>query len=127
MNDAAHWQAVYQARAADAVSWYQASASRSLALIQRLVPSLDFPIVDVGGGASVLVDELLAAGYHELTVLDISGAALSRARQRLGELAGAVHWMEADATTADLPEGRFALWHDRAAFHFLTEPGDRAA
>ena len=127
MDDGSHWEGVYGTRPADAVSWFQPVAERSLALIRRVAPDPDAPIIDVGGGASVLVDDLLRLGYHDLTVLDIAGSALAVARERLGEAAGAVRWLEADVRTAALPAAHYALWHDRAVFHFLTEAGDRAA
>ncbi|MDZ7809552.1 MAG: class I SAM-dependent methyltransferase [Arhodomonas sp.] len=84
-------------------------------------------MIDVGGGASRLVDCLLEAGYEAVTVLDIAAGALEAARQRLGTAADAVQWLEADVTTATLPEKAWALWHDRAVFHFLTDAADRAA
>ena len=85
------------------------------------------PVIDVGGGASVLVDGLLEAGFTDVTVLDLSGAALSASRTRLGERARLVKWIEADVTQADLPPRPFDLWHDRAVFHFLVDPADRRA
>jgi SAM-dependent methyltransferase len=127
MPDKAHWDKVYGSRAIDAVSWYQEHAERSLDLIGKLGIGKDEPIIDVGGGASVLVDDLLADGYTELTVLDLSGAALTAARARLGARAVSVQWIEGDVTHAELPCGRYALWHDRAVFHFLTTPEQRDA
>ena len=108
------------------MSWYQPHADSSLALIRQTGIAADAAIIDVGGGASTLVDDLLAAHYSDLTVLDISAAALDVARHRLGGAASAVHWLEADITQVDFPEHRFALWHDRAVFHFLTDAADRA-
>jgi len=87
---------------------------------------LDAPIIDVGGGASTLVDGLIEAGYREVTVLDIAGASLAIARNRLGKRAVDVAWAEANILTATLPWSRYAVWHDRAVFHFLTDPSDRA-
>ena len=81
----------------------------------------------MGGGASTLVDDLAAEGYTDLTVLDLSSAALAVAKQRLGKYADAVHWMEGDITSVELPAQRFDIWHDRAVFHFLTDPADRRA
>jgi SAM-dependent methyltransferase len=127
MPDKDHWEKIYGSRAVDAVSWYQQHASRSVALIHKLGIAKHEPIIDVGGGASVLVDDLLADGYADLTVLDLSAAALAAARTRIGERAAAVNWMEGDVTRADLPPGRYALWHDRAVFHFLTMPEEREA
>ena len=126
MTEKAHWEAVYETKAVDSVSWYQPHASMSLALVRRIAPSLDSAIIDVGGGASVLVDELIAAGYRDLTVLDIAGHALSATKARLGAAAATVDWIEGDVRSAPLPEARYAVWHDRAVFHFLTDASDRA-
>ncbi|MGH7593927.1 MAG: class I SAM-dependent methyltransferase [Gemmatimonadales bacterium] len=120
-----HWDAVYNRGAANALSWYQPKARRSLDLIRRAAPTFDRPIIDVGGGASTLVDGLLADGYTDVTVLDVSAAALTIARQRLGRISERVHWLNADVLEPTLPAGRFAVWHDRAVFHFLTQPDDR--
>ncbi|MHB8447702.1 MAG: class I SAM-dependent methyltransferase [Rudaea sp.] len=121
-----HWNRVYTIRAADAVSWYQAQPQISLELIAAANLPPDAPIIDVGGGASVLVDCLLAQGRSALSVLDISTAALSRARARLGTNAAKVRWIEADVREFT-PAQRYDLWHDRAVFHFLTDSADRAA
>lgn len=121
-----HWNRVYTTKAVDAVSWYQTQPRISLELIAAAKLSLDAAIIDVGGGASVLVDCLLAQGYNELSVLDISAAALKSARARLGADAAKVHWIEADVREFAPPQ-RYDLWHDRAVFHFLTDPADRAA
>lgn len=122
-----HWERVYSTKAADAVSWFQPYAAISLRLIQELGVPAAAPIIDVGGGASTLVDGLLASGYGDVTVLDLSATALAAARQRLGEQAAKVHWREEDVLKAALPEQGFTLWHDRAVFHFLTSPEDREA
>lgn len=119
-----HWEQVYRTKATNDVSWYQARPEVSLKLIEACGVGKDQAIVDVGGGASVLVDFLLGAGFTRLAVLDISGAALEHARQRLGARAGQVEWVEADVTRFD-PARRFDLWHDRAVFHFLTDKADR--
>ena len=111
------WEHVYRTKAADAVSWFQAHALTSARLIRSLVSDLDAPIFDVG--ASTLVDDLRDAGHRDLTVLDISRAALEKAQARLGERAARVRWAEADLLQADLPRHGTALWHDRAVFHFL--------
>lgn len=124
MNGKAHWEAIYSAKAPDEVSWFQASPELSLALIAATGVGKSARIIDIGGGASVLVDRLLDGGFTQVTVLDISAAALARAKQRLGDRAGGVTWMEANVTTAELP-GPFHLWHDRAVFHFLTAAEDR--
>lgn len=121
-----HWNRVYTTRSVDAVSWYQARPKISLELIAAADLSVDAPIIDVGGGASVLVDCLLAQGRTPLSVLDISAAALANARKRLGANATEVQWIEADVREFEPPQ-RYDLWHDRAVFHFLTDPTDRAA
>jgi len=127
MDDKSHWETVYGTKPADAVSWFQPTAQRSLRLIRRVAPDLDAPIIDVGGGASVLVDELLQAGYRDLTVLDLARNALEVAQGRLASSATRVRWLEADVRTATLPFAHYAVWHDRAVFHFLTSAVDRAA
>ena len=121
-----HWERVYGTKQPTEVSWYQPHATRSLALIQRVAPDRSAPIIDVGGGASTLVDDLLAAGYRDVTVLDLSGSALATARTRLGPDAERVRWLEADLLGYEFPEGGYAVWHDRAVFHFLTDPAARA-
>ena len=121
-----HWNTVYTTKAADAVSWFQPHATRSLALIAAESPAADHSVIDVGGGASTLVDDLLARGHHDVTVLDISGAALDTARARLGDKAGGVCWLVADIT-AWSPARSWDIWHDRAVFHFLTEPAQQDA
>ncbi len=125
MDRKAHWQRVYETKQATEVSWFQAHADVSRELIESAAPDRASAIIDVGGGASVLVDDLLSAGYSRLTVLDISRAALDQARARLGPRADGVTWPEADALTADLSPAAFDVWHDRAVFHFLTDAGDR--
>jgi ubiquinone/menaquinone biosynthesis C-methylase UbiE len=122
-----HWEQIYSTRASDAVSWFQRRADCSLRLIRATGAGPEAAIIDVGGGASVLVDDLLAEGYRHLTVLDLSGAALAVARRRLGPAADRVTWIEADVTQAELPAHGYDVWHDRAVFHFLTDPADRAA
>ena len=120
-----HWENVYSSKATDAVSWFQPHAERSLRLIRETgVPHLA-SIIDIGGGASMLVDDLLAAGYSNITVLDLSAAALAASRKRLGAQANGVEWRVADITRCELPQQAYDVWHDRAVFHFLTDPGDR--
>jgi SAM-dependent methyltransferase len=119
-----HWDEVYEKKTADEVSWYEPHPEKSLQLIRATgIPAAD-PIIDVGGGASRLVDELLAAGYGDLTVLDISASVLEKLRARLGSAASAVTLLHQDVT-AFQPARRYALWHDRAVFHFLTRREDR--
>lgn len=126
MSDQQHWQQVYQTKAAENVSWYQPDPALSLALIANCQLSAQSAIIDVGGGASLLVDALLAHGYTNLTVLDLSAAALAVCQARLGAAANKVQWLVADVTTTALPQ-QYNLWHDRAVFHFLTVPAQRAA
>ena len=121
-----HWNEVYRTKGAQNVSWFQTEPSLSLELIGAAQVPRDDGILDVGGGASVLVDRLLNAGYARLGVLDISAEALALARQRLGARAADVEWFEADVTKFEPPH-RFACWHDRAVFHFLTNADDRRA
>lgn len=122
-----HWETVYETKAPAEVSWFQEHAELSLKLIQDAHIPKTAEIIDVGGGASVLVDDLLAHGYENVTVLDISGAALATARARLGDKGGKVHWLESDILSAELPLHGYDVWHDRAVFHFLTAPEDRQA
>lgn len=125
MSKKQHWETVYTTKSTDAVSWFQAQASTSLRWIEETGIDKTDAIIDVGGGASTLVDGLLAAGFQNLTVLDWSGAALAASRARVGD--AQVQWLEADITQADLPAQHYAVWHDRAVFHFLVTPEDRAA
>jgi ubiquinone/menaquinone biosynthesis C-methylase UbiE len=127
MDRRQHWEQVYTTKATDSVSWFQEHADQSLRLIQNTGLAKDAAIIDVGGGASTLVDDLVAEGYTDLTVLDLSSTALAVAKRRLGKLAEKVHWLEGDVTRAELPIHRFDIWHDRAVFHFLTESADRHA
>jgi SAM-dependent methyltransferase len=121
-----HWEAVYAAKGDGELSWHQGVPEVSLALIAASGVGERAAILDVGGGQGVLAAHLLARGYRDVSVLDLSGAALSRARARLGERAAEVTWIEADVTHFR-PERRYDLWHDRATFHFLTDMGARAA
>lgn len=121
----AHWEQIYRERAVDSVSWYQQSPTPSLELFDSLGVQPDQPVVDVGSGASVLVDALLDRGFSDVSVLDISASALERSRRRLGPRADLVRWYRADVLDWR-PERRYALWHDRAVFHFLTQPTERS-
>jgi ubiquinone/menaquinone biosynthesis C-methylase UbiE len=127
MDRKQHWEQVYSTKASDSVSWFQEHAELSLRLIHNTGLGKDAAIIDVGGGASRLVDDLVDEGYTDLTVLDLSSTAITVARQRLGKRADAVHWIEGDITSAEFPLHRFDIWHDRAVFHFLTDPSDRHA
>ena len=126
MDRKAHWDGVYTTKPSDTVSWYQAEPTRSLALLREVAAGPSSTILDVGGGDSRFVDAVLAEGLRQVTVLDLSGAALARARARLGMRAADVTWLEADVTRVELPTRAFDVWHDRAVFHFLTTPEDRA-
>lgn len=121
-----HWERLYRTKDPTQVSWYQPEARLSFDLIRRVVPDFDAPIIDVGGGASTLVDGLLDAGYRDLTVLDLAPSALTIARQRLGDRADRVVWIAGNILDVSLPVSAYALWHDRAVFHFLTNERDRA-
>jgi SAM-dependent methyltransferase len=120
-----HWDRVYSSRRPTEVSWYEPSPLASLSLISESQAPTGASIIDVGGGASTLVDQLLDAGYTRLTVLDIAGRALEQARERLGARSSLVTWLEGDVLTCDLPPHSFDIWHDRAVFHFLTDAEDQ--
>lgn len=119
-----HWDDVYRTRHTDALSWFQAEPTVSLELIGSTGVGPDATIIDIGGGASTLVDHLVTEGYHDVTVLDVSGAALEVARNRLGRRADDLGWIATDVL-AWRPERRYGLWHDRAVFHFLTRDSQR--
>lgn len=120
MTDAvAHWDGVYDARADDEMSWFQASPERSLALIREAAPDRSAGIVDIGAGTSTLIDTLLADGYRDLTALDISAAAMARLRAQLGHTGEGIETIAADIS-AWRPKRQWDVWHDRAVFHFLT-------
>ncbi len=126
MNRQQHWNHVYTHKAADSVSWYQPRAERSLALLIRaLVPDTSRSVIDVGAGASVLADDLLAAGYRDLTLLDLSEHALAAVRERLGESGGSIRWIVGDVTDSQPLPQTYNVWHDRAVFHFLVDPRAR--
>jgi ubiquinone/menaquinone biosynthesis C-methylase UbiE len=125
MDYKAHWSHIYQTKAANQVSWYQTRPTTSLQLIQQTGVAPDDAIIDVGAGASTLVDNLLAGGYRKISLLDVSAEALQITRERLGEQAALVEWMEGDVTTLPLPRQHYALWHDRAVFHFLSDAAAR--
>ena len=120
-----HWEGVYQRKSPDEVSWYRPHLERSMGFIESAGVPLDGGIIDVGGGASTLVDDLLARGYSNVTVLDISATAIDAAKARLGARASQVKWLVGDITTIDLPEHAYDFWHDRAVFHFLREEAQR--
>lgn len=125
MNDLKnHWEKIYSDKSPLEVSWYQKEPTMSLQLIHNTRIAQDAPIIDVGGGASVLLDYLCNEGYTNISVLDISAKALACARDRLGDKASDIGWYEQDVTKFHPPK-KFALWHDRAVFHFLTDESDR--
>jgi trans-aconitate methyltransferase len=121
-----HWETVYVTKDENEVSWFQDDPAPSLALIEQLHPGPDSEIIDIGCGASRLIDGLMERGFRRLTALDISAAALDLATLRIGRRASEVRWIVADVTEWEPPR-RFDIWHDRAAFHFLVEEADRAA
>lgn len=127
MTTRAHWENVYQSRAVDEVSWYRPHLDVSLRLIEDAASDLGSAFIDVGGGEATLVDDLVARGYGDVTVLDISRAAIEVAKARLGSSAAQVHWIAGDITDIELEAARYDIWHDRAVFHFLTRAEDRAA
>lgn len=125
METKAHWEHIYSSRTVTEVSWFQEHADRSLQCIRKANILPGQAIIDVGGGASTLADDLLNAGYRQITVLDLSAAALAAAQRRMGENARQVRWMEADILDTELPRHAYDVWHDRAVFHFLTSPHER--
>jgi trans-aconitate methyltransferase len=118
---------LFASKGEDEVSWFQEHPAPSLEMVARAGVGLEARIIDIGGGASRLVDALLAKGWRNLAALDLSQAALATAKRRLGEWASAVRWIVADVTTWRPEPAAYDVWHDRAAFHFLVDPGDRAA
>ena len=125
MQTKEHWENVYSTKAAEEVSWFQEHAGLSLQIIRDSALAPDGRIIDVGGGASTLVDDLLSAGFSKITVLDLSAAALARAKARLGSRAASVQWLEANILDVTLPASTYDVWHDRAVFHFLTSESER--
>ena len=126
MDAQVHWEKVYSEKAPNAVSWYRPHLETSLSLIER-VSSKSSAIIDVGGGESTLIDDLLSHGYENVTVLDISQIAVETNKKRLGSASERVRWLVADITKAKLSRSAYDVWHDRAVFHFLTAPTDRRA
>ena len=125
MDSKEHWENVYTTRQPHEVGWYEPHLRTSLDWIRDLALPKDARILDVGGGACTLVDDLLADGYSRVTVLDLSAAALATVQTRLGRNAARVAWREGDVTSIELPAEAFDLWHDRAVLHFLVEPDGR--
>src|SRR6516164_4684997 len=127
MERHAHWDTVYQSKGEHEVSWFEESSTLSLELIRATGVGTEASIIDIGGGASRLVDALVHEGYGAITVLDISERALERAKARLGVLSVAkIKWVAADVTAWE-PDQGYDVWHDRATIHFLTDPKDRSA
>ena len=127
MDAQAHWDRIYTEKASDRVSWYRAHLELSLALIEEAGAGPSASIIDVGAGESTLVDDLLVRSYSNLTVLDISQAAIADTKKRLGDAADRVRWLIGDITQAELEPGAYDVWHDRAVFHFLTAQAGRKA
>src|SRR6516225_2809171 len=127
MDSQTHWEKIYKEKAPDAVSWYRPHLETSLTLIGKAAPSCSASIIDVGGGESTLVDDLLARGYNNITVLDISQTAIDANKQRLGKASDVVQWLTVDITKVELESSAYDVWHDRAVFHFLTAEADRVA
>lgn len=127
MQKKEHWESVYSTKTADSVSWFQEHAETALNFIKKLNLEKSASIIDVGGGASTLTDDLLINGYSNLSVLDLSGAALETAKKRIGSTSANAQWLEADVTEIQLAKHQFDVWHDRAVFHFLTTPEERKA
>jgi SAM-dependent methyltransferase len=126
MSTQAHWEKIYNEKAPNEVSWYRPHLETSLSLIER-ASSKSSAIIDVGGGESTLVDDLLSHGYENVTVLDISQIAVETNKKRLGTASERVRWIVGDITKAELPRSTYDVWHDRAVFHFLTASADRRA
>jgi 2-polyprenyl-3-methyl-5-hydroxy-6-metoxy-1,4-benzoquinol methylase len=127
MNVGTHWEEIYREKAPDAVSWYRPHLETSLALIEKAAPERGVSIIDVGGGESTLVDDLLARGYQNITVLDVSQTAIHVTQKRLGAASEGVQWVTADIVNGELAPNTYDVWHDRAVFHFLTALDQRVA
>lgn len=123
----AHWERVYGTNAPTEVSWFRPHLETSLALVERVADDRSASIIDVGGGESTFVDDLIHRGYCNVTVMDISQTAIEHTRKRLDSASEQVAWLVADITRAGLPAHSYDVWHDRAVFHFLTEPEQRLA
>lgn len=125
MNNQQHWETVYKTKARDEVSWFREHLDTSLRMIENTCVGKEAAMIDVGGGNSTLVDDLLERGFVDISVLDISERAIAGSKERLEEKASQVNWIAADFTAVDLLESHYDLWHDRAVFHFLTDEEDR--
>jgi SAM-dependent methyltransferase len=127
MNVRTHWDKIYAEKSPGTVSWYRPHLETSLKLIERAAPARSAPIIDVGGGESTLVDDLLARGFQNVSVLDVSQTAVDVTKRRLGGASESVHWLVGDITTIKLEPCTYDVWHDRAVFHFLTSSDQRIA
>ena len=125
MDKKSHWEKAYAAGAPERLGWYQQHLQASLELIERTGVGKKARLIDVGGGASTMIDDLIDRGFEGVTVLDLAGTALSLAQSRLGGLASKVNWIEGDISSVGLPPAHYDIWHDRAVFHFLTAAEDR--
>lgn len=125
--DAQHWEKIYKEKAPNAVSWFRPHLETSLAFIDKVASAHSASVIDVGGGESTLVDDLLARGYENVTVLDISQTAIDVSKTRLGKAADAVCWLAGSIIEVQLQPAAYDIWHDRAVFHFLTAREDRIA
>jgi len=121
MNETEHWEEIYSTRSASQVGWYATHLETSIKWITELKLAPEDPLIDIGGGASTLVDDLLKSGHRNLTVLDLSRRALQLSQQRLNQQSSAITWLNGDVTEIELPPKYFCMWHDRAVFHFLIE------
>ena len=127
MNTETHWEKIHREKTPDSVSWYRPHLETSLALIAKAAPDSNASIIDVGAGQSTLLDDLLAHGYHNITILDVSPTAMDVTKKRLGSAAENIKWIAADIVSAELPANAYDVWHDRAVFHFLTSSEQRVA
>jgi 2-polyprenyl-3-methyl-5-hydroxy-6-metoxy-1,4-benzoquinol methylase len=127
MDAQTHWEKIYGTKAAEAVSWYRPHLETSLELIERAAAEHSSSIIDIGGGESTLVDDLLARGYQNISILDISQIAVDENKRRLGSASEHIRWLVADITKVQLESCAYDVWHDRAVFHFLTAPEERIA
>jgi len=127
MDRKSHWEQVYATRMAEKLGWYKPRLDTPLSWLEALALDRSAPVIDVGGGASTFVDDLIDEGYESITVLDVSDEALGASKKRLGRQSEMVMWLSGDITSYSLPPNRFILWHDRAMLHFLVDADQREA
>ena len=127
MSAKEHWETVYGVKAPTEVSWFSPHLHTSLSLIQQVAPRKSSSIIDVGGGESTLAEDLISGGYQDVTVLDIAQTAIDKTKERLDSIANRIRWLVGDITHLRLPDKSYDVWHDRAVFHFLTQPAERHA